>query len=187
MKMGWRPGQGIGPRVSARKRKIQEAKLLGRRTRPDVAEMTVDEEEGKHLFAPRDSKLMVFEQKSGKEGLGYVKGRGMQGLGKGGSVAKESMNLSGAYSAQTSLKSISHCICPQLDSVLVSTKRTRMTWTFIMQNLIGRIMAQEPPMTSTNTTTTLFYSALVSSAQTELEGASSVLQKRDGRSKDRLR
>jgi G patch domain-containing protein 1 len=98
MKMGWRPGQGIGPRVSARKRKIQEAKLLGRRTRPDAAELDVDGEEGKHLFAPRDSKLMVFEQKSGKEGLGYVKGQGMQGLGKGSNAEKAATNVSGTWS-----------------------------------------------------------------------------------------
>jgi G patch domain-containing protein 1 len=95
MKMGWRPGQGIGPRVSARKRKIQEAKLQGRRYRPGPDELAVDEEEGKHMFAPRDSKLMVFEQKTGKEGLGYVKGQSIQSAAA--SRAKlEEPNLSGA-------------------------------------------------------------------------------------------
>ena len=78
MKMGWRPGQGIGPRVSARKRKIQEAKLSGRPYQPRSEELAVDEEEGKHRFAPRDSKLMVFEQKTDKGGLGYVKGQSIQ-------------------------------------------------------------------------------------------------------------
>ena len=94
MKMGWRPGQGIGPRVSARKRKIQEAKLSGRLYRPAVENLTVDEEESKHLFAPRDSKLMVFEQKTGKEGLGYVKGQSIQSSDARGAEVKEP-NLSG--------------------------------------------------------------------------------------------
>ena len=94
MKMGWRPGQGIGPRVSARKRKIQEAKLSGRPFRRAIEDFTVDEEESKHLFAPRDSKLMVFEQKSGKEGLGYVKGQSIQSSGARGTKVEEP-NLSG--------------------------------------------------------------------------------------------
>lgn len=98
MKMGWRPGQGIGPRVSARKRKIQEIKLSGGRAPLSAADMAIEGEEEKHLFAPRDSKLMVFDQKSGKEGLGYVKGQGMQGLGKGNPVEKAATNLSGTYS-----------------------------------------------------------------------------------------
>ncbi len=31
---------------------------------------------GKHLFAPRDTKLVVYEQKEEKAGLGYVRGMG---------------------------------------------------------------------------------------------------------------
>jgi G patch domain-containing protein 1 len=31
---------------------------------------------GKHTFAPRDTKLMVYEQKEEKAGLGYVRGMG---------------------------------------------------------------------------------------------------------------
>ncbi|KAJ9099847.1 hypothetical protein QFC21_003849 [Naganishia friedmannii] len=97
MKMGWRPGQGIGPRVSARKRKIQEAKILGRRTGRRVADVAVDEEEEKHLFAPRDAKLMVFEQKGGKEGLGFVKGQGMRSIADRNSAQTEKPSLSAGF------------------------------------------------------------------------------------------
>ncbi|KAJ9118205.1 hypothetical protein QFC22_004111 [Naganishia vaughanmartiniae] len=97
MKMGWRPGQGIGPRVSARKRKIQEAKILGRRTGPKAGDVVVDEEEQKHLFAPRDSKLMVFEQKAGKEGLGFVKGQGMRPIADRSSAQADKPNLSAGF------------------------------------------------------------------------------------------
>ncbi|KAJ9126346.1 hypothetical protein QFC24_002080 [Naganishia onofrii] len=97
MKMGWRPGQGIGPRVSARKRKIQEAKILGRRTGRQAGDIAVDDEEEKHLFAPRDSKLMVFEQKAGKEGLGFVKGQGMRSIADRGSAQTEKPNVSAGF------------------------------------------------------------------------------------------
>lgn len=97
IKMGWRPGQGIGPRVSARKRKIQEAKILGRRTRQEAVDGVIDEEEEKHLFAPRDSKLMVFEQKEGKEGLGFVKSQGMRSIADRSSAQTEKPNLSGEH------------------------------------------------------------------------------------------
>jgi G patch domain-containing protein 1 len=75
-KQGWRPGQGIGPRVTARKLKWQEAKMgLG------VAgpSRVMDGEAGKHTFAPRarDTKLVVYQAKDDREGLGFQKGMGM--------------------------------------------------------------------------------------------------------------
>jgi G patch domain-containing protein 1 len=35
-----------------------------------------DMQGGKHLFAPRDTKLVVYEQKEEKQGLGYIRGMG---------------------------------------------------------------------------------------------------------------
>lgn len=75
-KLGWRPGQGIGPRVTLRKLRIQEGKLG--RVRAGI-ETDGDEsaEASKHMYAPRDTRLLVYEAKDDKEGLGYQKGRGM--------------------------------------------------------------------------------------------------------------
>ncbi len=86
-KMGWRPGQGIGPRVTARKLRIQEAKISGRSIAGKITGEDVhmggesvgnDDEAKKHTFAPRDTRLLVFDGKVGKEGLGFVKGVGIQ-------------------------------------------------------------------------------------------------------------
>ncbi|WVQ79390.1 hypothetical protein IAT38_001487 [Cryptococcus sp. DSM 104549] len=76
-KLGWRPGQGIGPRVTLRKLRLQESKL-GRTRLADGGDEDMDDAEaGKHTFAPRDTKLLVYEAKDDKEGLGYEKGKGM--------------------------------------------------------------------------------------------------------------
>lgn len=79
-KQGWRPGQGIGPRVTARKLKWQEAKmgLAGpSRGQRDEDEDMEGGEAGKHTFAPRDTKLVVYQSKDDREGLGFQKGMGM--------------------------------------------------------------------------------------------------------------
>ncbi|KAK4684210.1 G patch domain-containing protein 1, partial [Tremellales sp. Uapishka_1] len=75
-KLGWRPGQGIGPRVTLRKLRIQEQKL----GRP-ISDIEEGDVKGK-TFAPRDTKLLVFDNKDGKEGLGFQKGSGMGSLPK---------------------------------------------------------------------------------------------------------
>ncbi|ORX37960.1 hypothetical protein BD324DRAFT_578686 [Kockovaella imperatae] len=75
-KLGWRPGQGIGPRISLRKRRIQEGKLG--RLGTEVPEDDLDDAEaGKHTFAPRDVKLLVFDPKDDRQGLGYQRGSGL--------------------------------------------------------------------------------------------------------------
>lgn len=78
-KQGWKPGQGIGPRITLRKLRIQEGKLGRRRTGLDDEDEEIEQQQGagKHLFAPRDSRLVVYRTKDDKEGLGYEKGRGM--------------------------------------------------------------------------------------------------------------
>lgn len=75
-KLGWRPGQGIGPRVTLRKLRIQEGKL-GRVRAGLETEVDDSAEASKHTYAPRDTRLLVYDSKSDKEGLGYEKGRGM--------------------------------------------------------------------------------------------------------------
>lgn len=139
-----------------------------------AADMVIEGEEEKHLFAPRDSKLMVFDQKSGKEGLGYVKGQGMHGLGKGNPVEKAATNVSGTYSPKNVLECglISIHLSHQLDSAWVSMTRTKMIWTFTIPNRAAQNMAEGPPMTSTNTTTMSSCWVLASLALTRLEGVS---------------
>ncbi|OWZ54348.1 G patch domain-containing protein 1 [Cryptococcus neoformans 125.91] len=78
-KLGWRPGQGIGPRVTLRKLRIQEGKLGKARLGMDDSGHE-DAEAGKHTFAPRDVKLLVYESKEDKQGLGFEKGKGMSRL-----------------------------------------------------------------------------------------------------------
>ena len=73
-KMGWRPGQGVGPRVTCdqlRKQDMQSSELpVSARTN----EMDEDDEARKHTFAPRDTKVIVFRPKENHFGLGYAPG-----------------------------------------------------------------------------------------------------------------
>jgi hypothetical protein len=45
--------------------------------RPDDDEDMEGGEAGKHTFAPRDTKLVVYQAKDDREGLGFQKGMGM--------------------------------------------------------------------------------------------------------------
>lgn len=64
-KMGWRPGQGIGPRISYKQRKHQDLQL------GITSEDLDDEEASKHTYAPRDFKVHRPERKANTHGLGY--------------------------------------------------------------------------------------------------------------------
>ncbi|KAK8849514.1 hypothetical protein IAR55_004848 [Kwoniella newhampshirensis] len=80
-KLGWRPGQGIGPRVTLRKLRLQEGKLGKARVGMDDGDEDMnDVEAGKHTFAPRDVRLLTYDAKEDKQGLGFEKGRGMGSL-----------------------------------------------------------------------------------------------------------
>lgn len=72
-KMGWRPGQGIGPRVSARQRRRQEVKQATRLgvKLPEEEDDALDGASADVKFAPRDEHLAVYEPKVGRSGLGY--------------------------------------------------------------------------------------------------------------------
>ncbi|KAL8722481.1 MAG: hypothetical protein Q9225_001045 [Loekoesia sp. 1 TL-2023] len=60
-KMGWREGQGIGPKVR-RKARMDE--------RDDPGGGGIGDQET-HLFAPDDSKMIAFLRKNNRKGLGY--------------------------------------------------------------------------------------------------------------------
>ncbi|TKA68245.1 hypothetical protein B0A49_05416 [Cryomyces minteri] len=59
-KMGWRQGQGVGPKV---RRKAREDGLKGEDTSGELAT---------HLFAPENSRMVTFTRKSDQKGLGYA-------------------------------------------------------------------------------------------------------------------
>ncbi|KIJ65418.1 hypothetical protein HYDPIDRAFT_27428 [Hydnomerulius pinastri MD-312] len=93
-KMGWRLGQGIGPRVTWRQHEIQ----YGRD--PDATSAEVDEEAKKHTYAPRDTTLIIVERKEDFHGLGYNRGLGLQaslGVGQEGSKANQGPQLAGGF------------------------------------------------------------------------------------------
>ena len=82
-KMGWRDGQGVGPKVRRKARLDDENKSEG-----------ADEREV-HLFAPENSVMISFVRKYDQKGLGY------EGEGRLSEVAKDDINKrsNGASSA----------------------------------------------------------------------------------------
>ncbi|KAG8861495.1 hypothetical protein FRB96_002944 [Tulasnella sp. 330] len=76
-KMGWRPGQGVGPRVTYAKLKQQDIRATSSiqpSSKPDM----IDEEAAKHTFAPRDTQIPSYQAKADFFGLGYSRGPGLQ-------------------------------------------------------------------------------------------------------------
>lgn len=77
--MGWRLGQGIGPRISLNRRKEQDAEAYDatsgtRLTTTKLGLSGDDEEATKHTYAPRDTPVLVVRRKDNTHGLGYVPG-----------------------------------------------------------------------------------------------------------------
>lgn len=106
-KMGWRPGHGVGPRVSWRQRKIQDLHAQGKSLEGvDIDKLEDDEEAKKHMYPPRDTQVPTISRKENAFGLGYVPGMGLnQSSGKGEGKKKHSgPQLSGTYfTTQSSL------------------------------------------------------------------------------------
>ena len=77
-KMGWRPGQGVGPRVSWRTRKIQDLLAAGKSIDGvNIDALDDDEEAKRHMYPPRDTVVPRFPIKSDSNGLGYTAGPGL--------------------------------------------------------------------------------------------------------------
>src|ERR1700742_2645618 len=76
-KMGWKPGQGIGPKLTYRQLKQQERQLRslsGWSTYPPDADGNEDEEASKHMYPPRDTPLVLYQRKDNSFGIGYLPG-----------------------------------------------------------------------------------------------------------------
>jgi len=99
-KMGWRVGQGIGPRVTLRQRRLQDLQAsTGKAVAAEDIELGVDDEEAnKHTYAPRDTTVLVVERKDNFHGLGYRPGMSLnESLGAKGSNTLSGPNISGAF------------------------------------------------------------------------------------------
>lgn len=70
--MGWKPGQGIGPRLTYEQ--------LRKRSELDGMPLpAVDSEEAKkHTYAPRDTRLPDIKRKDDFYGLGYIPAAGLR-------------------------------------------------------------------------------------------------------------
>ena len=99
--MGWRPGQGIGPRVSLARRRAQDAQaydpFTGTRLTSGSLKIPEDDEEAKkHLYAPRDVPVLNVQRKDNAHGLGYVPGTTLHStLGASSSQAASGPKLAG--------------------------------------------------------------------------------------------
>ncbi|KAI0058945.1 hypothetical protein BV25DRAFT_1993879 [Artomyces pyxidatus] len=77
-KMGWRPGQGVGPRVTWRQRKVQDLLASGKSLNGiNIDELDDDEEAKKHMYPPRDTAVVRISRKTDHHGLGYSSGLGL--------------------------------------------------------------------------------------------------------------
>ncbi|CDO68796.1 hypothetical protein BN946_scf184805.g5 [Trametes cinnabarina] len=88
-KMGWRPGQGIGPRLTYAQRKRQDAGYLDPSKEVEGDEDDVDEAK-KHMYPRRDIPVVTAPRKDNFHGLGYTPGIGLnEGVGYGGSGQRQ--------------------------------------------------------------------------------------------------
>jgi len=79
-KMGWRPGQGVGPRVSWRTRKIQDLLAAGKTLNGvdiDALDDDGDEEAKRHTYPPRDTVVPRVPMKADVHGVGFRAGAGL--------------------------------------------------------------------------------------------------------------
>jgi G patch domain-containing protein 1 len=83
--MGWRPGQGVGPRVSWRTRKIQDLIATGKSlSGVDIDALDDDDDEAKrHMYPPRDTIVPRVPMKVDVYGVGFKAAAGLvEGLGE---------------------------------------------------------------------------------------------------------
>ena len=101
-KMGWRLGQGIGPRISLKQRKAEDAlayqPATGERHTGHTLELPDDDEEAsKHTYAPRDTPVLHVNRKDNSHGLGYVPGLSLNGILGGNSGGSQGPRLAGMF------------------------------------------------------------------------------------------
>ncbi|XP_070575548.1 G patch domain-containing protein 1-like [Ptychodera flava] len=72
-KMGWKEGQGIGPKTKRRAKKGKEARVYGCAPPPVKDGSSSDEDVFAvgHYFAPKDAEIFLFKPKDDTHGIGY--------------------------------------------------------------------------------------------------------------------
>ncbi|KAG7094176.1 hypothetical protein E1B28_007785 [Marasmius oreades] len=101
-KMGWRLGQGIGPRVTLRQRRLQDLQAAtGRIVTGEDLDLSLDDEEAnKHTYAPRDTPVLIVDRKDNFHGLGYRPGTSLnESLGgqKASSAGRSGPGISAGF------------------------------------------------------------------------------------------
>ncbi len=92
--MGWRIGQGIGPRITYEQRRTQDS--ASESLRPSQTDEVNDEEAQKHMYPRRDTPLLIVPRKDNSHGLGYVPGMSLNNsLGASGSGETKGPRLAG--------------------------------------------------------------------------------------------
>ncbi|CAE6437542.1 unnamed protein product [Rhizoctonia solani] len=91
-KMGWKPGQGVGPRISYARRRQQD---IDAGVVPHGA--PEDAEASKHLFAPRDTPVLLFRPKDNTHGLGNTGPVRLGGDVASGNKPSEGPNISAGF------------------------------------------------------------------------------------------
>lgn len=96
-KMGWRPGQGIGPRLTWAQKRKQDLEL-SQASAQDLPPED-DEQANKHTYARRDTPVIKVQPKEDAHGLGYISGLTLdERLGRGqGRAAGADSNLAGRF------------------------------------------------------------------------------------------
>ncbi|RPD64508.1 DUF1604-domain-containing protein [Lentinus tigrinus ALCF2SS1-7] len=97
-KMGWRVGQGIGPRLTYAQRKAQDAGFLDPSKEVEGDEEDLEEAK-KHTYPRRDTPVLIAHRKDNFHGLGYMPGMGLHesvGYGAGGEKGSSGPSISGA-------------------------------------------------------------------------------------------
>ncbi|KAF8159383.1 hypothetical protein B0H34DRAFT_654370 [Crassisporium funariophilum] len=103
MKMGWRLGQGIGPRLTLKERKAQDAEAYQATTGARYSGGTLnipedDEEATKHTYAPRDTPILHVKRKDNSHGVGYVPGLSLnESIGESSGGANQGPKLAGGF------------------------------------------------------------------------------------------
>lgn len=97
-KMGWRLGQGIGPRISYEQRKKQDYEAGFVKTGDED-----DEEAKKHMYPRRDTPLLLVSRKDNSHGLGYTPGFSLNdSLGGRNGGEQKGPHISGIFLVFTS-------------------------------------------------------------------------------------
>ncbi|KAI0741391.1 hypothetical protein C8Q80DRAFT_1194175 [Daedaleopsis nitida] len=98
-KMGWKIGQGIGPRLTYAQRKAQDAGFFDPSKEAEGDEGDVEEAK-KHTYPRRDMPVLSAPRKDNFHGLGYSTGMGLNesvGYGVGGERAPSGPKISAGF------------------------------------------------------------------------------------------